>query len=139
MLNVWNPPDTGATLHLSRTVSEQDVELFADMTGAWDPLSYDDAFARGTDFGRTVVPSTALTAIVEAEIGARLVGRGAVVVQQAWEHPAPLFVGDTVDVEARVSRVLPALRETSLECVARRADGAEVLRGTCRLYTANRR
>lgn len=139
MLNVWNPLTTGATICFTRTLTEQDVELFAELTGAWDPLSYDDAFARGTDFGRTVVQSTALTAIVEAEIAARLVGGGAVVTQQVWDYPAPLFVGDAVTVEASISQVLPALRETSLQCVARRPDGVEVLRGTCRLYTANQR
>jgi 3-hydroxybutyryl-CoA dehydratase len=54
---------------------------------------------------------------------------------QAWDYPAPVYVGDTVTAEAEVIETRDDKPITRLRCVARRQDGTEVLRGECLVYT----
>ena len=49
--------------------------------------------------------------------------------------PRPAYIGDTVTAEAEVIDARADKPITTLRCVARRADGTEVLRGTCVVYT----
>jgi acyl dehydratase len=58
-----------------------------------------------------------------------------VFVQQSWEYPAPVYIGDTVTAEAEVVEARADKPITRLRCVARRDDGTEVLRGECVVYT----
>jgi hypothetical protein len=49
--------------------------------------------------------------------------------------PAPVFIGDSVTAEATVIDARADKPITRLRCVARRADGTEILRGECLVYT----
>ena len=51
---------------------------------------------------------------------------------QEWDYPAPAYIGDTVTAEAEVVEARADKPITTLRCVARRADGTEVLRGDVR-------
>jgi acyl dehydratase len=46
-----------------------------------------------------------------------------------------VFIGDSVTAEATVIEARSDKPITRLRCVARRADGTEVLRGECVVYT----
>jgi acyl dehydratase len=64
-----------------------------------------------------------------------LPGPGSVFLHQEWDYPAPVYIGDTVTAEVEVTDARADKPITRLSCVARRADGTEVLRGTCVVYT----
>jgi len=62
-------------------------------------------------------------------------GPGSVFLHQEWDYPAPVYIGDTVVAEVEVIEARTDKPITRLGCVARRADGTEVLRGICVVYT----
>ena len=64
-----------------------------------------------------------------------LPGPGSVFLHQEWDYPAPVYIGDSVTAEVEVTDAREDKPITHLACVARRADGTEVLRGTCVVYT----
>ena len=64
-----------------------------------------------------------------------LPGPGSGFLHQEWDYPAPVFVGDTVTAEAQVVEARADKPITRLQCVARRQDGEEVLRGECLVFT----
>jgi acyl dehydratase len=131
----WQPPAVGATATWTRTFTATDVEAFAELSGDRNPLHFDEAFASSTRVGRLVVQGGLTTGLFNALVAMRLPGPGSVFLHQEWDYPAPVFVGDTVTAEAEVLEARADKPITKLRCVARRADGTEVLRGECLVYT----
>ncbi len=128
----------GARATWTRTFSSDDVESYARITGDRNPLHFDQAFAAATKAGRLIVHGGLTTGLFNALVAMELPGPGSVFLHQAWDYPAPAFIGDTVTAEAEVIEARADKPITRLRCVARRADGTEVLRGECLVYTMQR-
>lgn len=131
----WQPPPIGARATWTRTFSAEDVEAFAGISGDRNPLHFDAEFAARTRVGRLVVQGGLTTGLFNALVAMRLPGPGSVFLHQEWDYPAPVYVGDRVTAEAEVIEARADKPITRLRCVARRADGTEVLRGECLVYT----
>ena len=131
----WTPPAVGTRAEWTHTVTQEDVELFARVTGDRNPLHFDRSFAASTRFGRLVAQGGVTAGLFNALVAMRLPGAGSVFLHQEWDYPAPVFIGDTVTAEAEVVEARSDKPLTRLRCVARRQDGVEVLRGECLVYT----
>ena len=131
----WHPPKTGEKASRTKTVTDRDVELFAEITGDRNLLHFDEKFAAGTRFGRLIGQGGITTGLFHALVAMELPGPGSVFLHQGWDFPAPVYIGDTITAEAVVLEARADKPITSLECVARNQDGTEVLRGTCLVYT----
>jgi acyl dehydratase len=131
----WQPPAVGARSTWTRTITADDVEAYAAITGDRNPLHFDPAYAERTRAGRLIVHGGLTTGLFNALVAMELPGPGSVFLHQEWDYPAPAFVGDTVTAEAEVIEARADKPITKLRCVARRSDGTEVLRGECLVYT----
>ena len=131
----WTPPPIGLRSTWTRTISADDVEAFARLSGDRNPLHFDPSFAARTRVGRLVVQGGLTTALFNALVAMELPGPGSVFLHQEWDYPAPVYIGDTVTAEAEVIEARADKPITRLRCVARRQDGVEVLRGECLVYT----
>jgi acyl dehydratase len=131
----WEPPAVGAKATWTRTITAEDVEAFATISGDRNPLHFDAAFAARTRAGGLIVHGGLTTALFNALVAEVLPGPGSVFLHQEWDYPAAVPIGDTVVAEAEVLEARADKPITRLRCVARRSDGTEVLRGECLVYT----
>jgi acyl dehydratase len=131
----WQPPAVGERATWSRTITADDVEAFARISGDRNPLHFDAEFAAATRVGRLVVQGGLTTGLFNALVAMKLPGPGSVFLHQEWDYPAAVYIGDTVTAEAEVIEARADKPITRLKCVARRQDGVEVLRGDCLVYT----
>jgi len=131
----WLPPAVGARATWTRTVTAEEVERYAQVTGDRNPLHFDEDFARSTRFGRLVAQGGITAGLFNALVAMELPGPGSVFLHQEWDYPAPVFVGDTITAEAEVLEARSDKPLTKLRCVARNQDGDEVLTGECLVYT----
>lgn len=131
----WQPPPVGARATWTQTISADDVETYARLTGDRNPLHFDEGFAAATRAGRLIIHGGLTTGLFNALVAMKLPGPGSVFLHQEWDYPAPAFVGDTLTAEAEVIDSRADKPITRLRCVARRSDGTEVLRGECLVYT----
>lgn len=113
----------------------EDVEAFGRLTGDRNPLHFDADFAARTRARALIVHGGLTTGLFNALVAEVLPGPGSVFLHQEWDYPAPVYIGDTVTAEAEVVEAREDKPITKLRCVARRADGTEVLTGTCVVYT----
>ncbi len=116
-----------ASASLSRTITEEDVVTFAHLTGDVNPLHLDEAYAKGTRFGRRVAHGVFAAGLVSAVIGTRLPGPGAIYLSQTLKFVAPVFIGDTVTATVTVTKAKG--RIYTLETVCTNGRGERVLEG----------
>ena len=131
----WTPPSIGQVGTWTRTFTAEDVEAFAELTGDRNPLHFDADFAARTRAGALIVHGGLTTGLFNALVAEVLPGPGSVFLHQEWDYPAPVYIGDTVTAEAEVVEARADKPIAKLRCVARRADGTEVLTGHCVVYT----
>jgi acyl dehydratase len=117
------------------TITPEHVQAFAEITGDYNPLHFDEAFAARTKFGRLVVQGGLTTGLLHALVAMDLPGPGTVFLSQNWRFIAPVHVGDTITAEARVLSVHQTKPVTQQGVRVRRQDGQTVLEGEAWCYT----
>src|SRR6266511_912477 len=93
------------------------------LTGDYNPLHFDAAFASHTRFGRLVVQGGLTTGLLHALVAMDLPGPGSVFLSQNWKFTAPVFIGDTITAEAEVVSIHATKPVTQLRCRVRRENG----------------
>ena len=95
----------GQTATRALTVTDEHVRKFAEISGDYNPLHFDPAFAAGTKFGRLVVQGGLTTGLLHALVAMDMPGPGTVFLSQQWKFTAPVFIGDTITAHAEVRKV----------------------------------
>src|SRR5690348_3503558 len=86
----------------SLTLGPDKVRAFAELTGDYNPLHFDEAFAARTPFGALVVQGGLTTGLLHALVAMDMPGPGTVFLSQNWKFTAPVYIGDTITAEAEV-------------------------------------
>ncbi len=110
------------------------VKTFAELTGDYNPLHFDESFVANTKFKRLVVQGGLTTGLLHALVAMDLPGPGTVFLSQNWKFTAPVFIGDTITAEAEVLSVHPTKPVTQLKITVKRQDGETVLEGEAWCY-----
>ena len=121
-----------ATRHLTLTADH--VRKYSEISGDYNPLHYDEAFAAATRFGRLVVQGGLTTGLLHALVATDLPGPGTVFLSQNWKFTAPVFIGDTITAHAEVLQVHETKPVSRLAMRVTRQDGETVLEGEAWCY-----
>lgn len=130
-----SPPTVGQRATRSLTVTASHVARFAEISGDYNPLHFDEAFAAATRFGRLVAQGGLTTGLLHALVAMDLPGPGTVFLSQDWKFTAPVFIGDTITAEAVVLSVHATKPVTQLAVRVARQDGTVALEGEAWCYT----
>jgi acyl dehydratase len=119
----------------SLTLTHHHVKTFAELTGDYNPLHFDETFVSRTRFGRLVVQGGLTTGLLHALVAMDMPGPGTVFLSQNWKFTAPVYIGDTVTAEAEVLSVHASKPVTQLGIRVTRQTGETVLEGEAWCYT----
>ena len=111
------------------------VKSFAEMTGDFNPLHFDEAFVGKTKFGKLVVQGGLTTGLLHALVAMDMPGPGTVFLSQNWKFTAPVFIDDTITAQAEVVSLHETKPVTCLKIKVVRQDGQTVLEGEAWCYT----
>jgi Acyl dehydratase len=125
----------GQRAERSLTVSSAHVATFAELTGDYNPLHFDEDFASRTKFGRLVVQGGLTTGLLHALVAMDLPGPGTVFLSQNWKFTAPVYIDDTITASAEVLSVHPTKPVSQLAIRVTRQTGEVVLEGEAWCYT----
>jgi acyl dehydratase len=118
-----------------RTIGEADVTAFAALSGDHNPLHVDETHAAGTQFGRRIAHGLLGTAIAsglftETDLSRSLQQALVAMLGVEATFEAPIFFGDTVELEATVADLRPTSSGdrgvATIERRLRKADGTAV-------------
>ena len=125
----------GQRAERSLTLTKQHVETFAKLTGDYNPLHFDEAFAAKTKFGRLVVQGGLTTGLLHALVAMDMPGPGTVFLSQSWKFTAPVYIDDTITASAEIVSVHATKPVTQLTIRVTRQTGEVVLEGEAWCYT----
>ena len=128
------PVSVGQKATRTMTVTAEHVRAYAEMTGDYNPLHFDEAFASRTKFGKLVAQGGLTTGILHALVAMDMPGPGTVFLSQNWKFTAPVYIGDTITAEATVVEVHATKPVSRLAIVIRNQDGVVVLEGEAGCY-----
>ncbi len=119
----------GDAAEMSKTVTEEDVRVFAELTGDRNPVHLDEEYAAGTRFGRRIAHGMLGASLISAVLANELPGRGTVYLSQTLRFTAPVFLGDTVTARVVVKQVREDKPVVTLETVCTNERGERVVEG----------
>ena len=116
----------GDRVEFSKTISEQDVRQFAEVSGDTNRLHLDEEYATETRFGGRIVHGTLVSGLISAAL-ARLPGL-TIYLSQDLSFLAPVSIGDRVRA---VCEIVGTLGENKYELTTDvfDADGEQVIEG----------
>jgi acyl dehydratase len=127
----------GQRAERSLTLTSKHVATFAELTGDYNPLHFDEAFVAKTKFGRLVVQGGLTTGLLHALVAMDMPGPGTVFLSQNWKFTAPVYIGDTIKAAAEVLSVHASKPVTQLGIRVTRQTGEVVLEGEAWCYTSS--
>ncbi|AUG46322.1 acyl dehydratase [Haloarcula taiwanensis] len=92
--------DVGDHVRFSKTITQGDVEAFAEASGDTNRLHLDTAFADGTRFGRRIVHGTLVSGVISAAL-ARLPGL-TIYLSQELSYQGPVDIDEEVTARCEV-------------------------------------
>jgi phosphotransacetylase/acyl dehydratase len=119
----------GDAVSLSRTLTKEDVELFAVMSGDVNPVHVDEAFARDDMFHKIIAHGMWGGTLISTLLGTELPGPGTIYLSQSLTFRHPIGLGDTVVVSVTVREKSAAKRKVKLDCRVVNQDGKTVIEG----------
>lgn len=112
----------------SKTLSESDVFAFCGITGDFNPIHVDEAYARETRWEGRIVHGMLVGSMVTQTLSA-LLGDGAVHVSQEVRFEAPVRIGDTVTVTSQIAEKIDDRRRVVVSTVWTNQHGETVVTG----------
>ena len=119
----------GDRASVTRTITEEDVQAFAALSGDVNPLHVDAAYAATTPFGQRVAHGMLAASLISTVVGTRLPGLGAVYLGQELRFVAPTRLGDTLTATGEVIHKREDKPILRLRTTVTRDDGTVVVEG----------
>ncbi len=96
----------GDLAEFTKVFSEEDVILFARITGDGNPVHTSKEFAAKTRFKERIAHGLLTAGTISAAIGMKLPGPGCLYLSQILEFKAPVFLGDEITARVEIVEVI---------------------------------
>ena len=128
----------GEKAQLSRTVGDADIWRMAEITGDFNPIHVDEAFAKESRFSGRIAHGMFSAGLISAVLGTKLPGPGAIYLQQTLVFLQPAFAGDILTAEVEVTAWHTHKHIVELSTTCSNGDGKLVLTGNATLLIDTR-
>ncbi len=119
----------GDKASFTKTITGEDVQVFANLSGDVNPIHVDAEFAAGTKFGRQVAHGMLAASLISSVIGTQLPGINSIYLGQELKFTAPVFFDDTLTAEVEVIEKREDKPIMKLKTTVTKQDGTAVVEG----------
>lgn len=100
-----------------RDVTEATLDMFAEVSGDYNPVHMDEAFARKTPFRGRIAHGALVASFISGVLGNQLPGPGSIFLGLNMRFHLPVRIGDTVTTRVTVKSVDLETRRAVMDCV----------------------
>jgi 3-hydroxybutyryl-CoA dehydratase len=119
----------GDSASISKTITDADIQAFAEVSGDHNPLHLDEEYAAQTRFGRRIAHGMLSASLISAVLANELPGTGSVYLSQSLKFVKPVFLGDTVTARVTVIGIRDDKPIVTLDTVCVNQHEETVLKG----------
>ena len=123
----------GETASLVRTLSRDDIELFAIMSGDVNPAHVDEEYARSDMFHKIIAHGMWSASLISTLLGTKLPGPGTMYLSQTLSFCQPVSIGDTITVTVTVTAKEAEQHRVIFDCQCTNQRGEVVIRGSAKV------
>ncbi len=100
-----NELSIGQSAETSKIITQQDIKMFATVSGDHNPVHLDAAFAAATPFKGVIAHGMLSASFISAILGTTLPGKGTIYLGQNLKFLSPVRPGDTVKTVVTVKEI----------------------------------
>jgi acyl dehydratase len=135
-MNIPTAFEVGSSASITKTITLEDVESFAKISGDDQPVHVSPDYASNTRFGGQIAHGTILIGLISAILGNVMAGNDYTVIflGQSCKWISPVKLNDTITAECVVTRVRSDKPIVNLDCICTNQDQIKVMEGTATVY-----
>ena len=130
---VYEEIDIGQSARLTRTLTLQDIQAFAAVSGDTNPAHLDADYANASLFHGIIAHGMWGGALISSVLGTVFPGPGTIYMDQQLHFSRPVRVGDTLSVVVTCSAKHDDKKSLELDCVLTNQHGEKVLSGLAKV------
>lgn len=127
----------GMTHQTEHVITEDDIELFAQVSGDRNPLHMDEEFAKQTPFGQRIAHGALTASYISGILGNDMPGPGSIFVGLNMRFRRPVFIGSHVTVKVEVTEMKERGNRVTLK-VSCNVDGKAAISGEAMVMVPSR-
>ena len=120
----------GDSYSFNKTVEDIDVEKFAEVSTDHNPVHLDEEYAKTTMFKKRIAHGMLGVSYISSILGTKFPGKGTIYLGQTVKFMAPVFLGDTLEVKAKIIELKEGKHDKAvLRTTCTNQDGKIVIDG----------
>lgn len=131
--------EIGQSADYRKIVRDEDVLMFAKLSGDVNPVHLDEEYAKTTQFGGRIAHGMYTAALMSAAMATTLPGPGSVYLSQTMKFRAPVRIGDELTVHLEVTNKRERNKSVTVMVRVTNQDGAKVVTGEATAIVPNER
>ena len=117
----------------TKIISESDITSFAQISGDFNPLHFDDEYASDMGFEKRIAHGMISSSLFSGLFGTKLPGRGSLFISQSFKYKKPVYKGITIKAEIVVDSVNLNRRVVGFDTTCKRNDEV-VVSGDAKIF-----
>ena len=117
----------------NRTVTDELIRAFAEVSGDYNPIHLDEEFASKTRFGKRIAHGMLSGAFISAVLGNEFKDMKIVYLSQTMRFTAPVFIGDTVTTTATITNIREDKNIIACETICTNQNGETLVTGESKI------
>lgn len=127
----------GQKAEFTKTISKEDVFLFAQISGDINPLHLDEKFASKTIFEKPIAHGILSAGLISSVIANILPGEGSIYLEQYLKFLAPVYHGDTLTASVEIIELIYEKKQILLRTDVFNQEKKHVITGNARVKNPN--
>ena len=119
----------GEKATFTKTITDADVRLFAQLSGDKNPMHLDEEYASTTRFKHRIAHGHYVASMFSTILGTQLPGEGCIYLSQEMKYVAPVYLNDTITATAEVTEKNIERNRVVISTTSTNQDGVVVIKG----------
>ena len=109
----------GMSASYERTVTEEDIQKYGEVSGDFNPVHFDEDYASKTIFRGRIAHGLLSAGYISTVLGTKLPGAGSIFMSATIRFKAPVRIGDLVTSVCTVREIIAEKRRVICDCVCK--------------------